>query len=187
MILALVILYLCVTQTGVSSLPFPLSYYFQDYLWLFAMGMAVAVACKSGNLATGRPLLCAGVGAALFLSIALDVVADANLLQGWRTILYGIASSLIVFGLVTAEDRGRIVGGRRWMQALGDSSYVLYLIHYPLISALCKLAMLLQLDKLGIAGAAISYAAILGACLIASVAFHRWIEKPVIGYLRIRA
>ena len=182
----LALLYLYITYTGVSSLSFPLSFMAQDCILLFVMGMAVSMACKSRKLVINRPAIYASIGAVMFVIIALDTVIDINLLKGWKTILYGLASSLIVLGLVQAEDKGRIIGGHNWMQLLGDSSYALYLIHYPLISLLCKLSLSIQLNNLGAIGAVIAYLAIFGTCLISSVIFHLWIEKPLIAYFRCR-
>jgi len=169
-----------------GSHAFPWSFFAQDYLWLFAMGMAVAALCRSKKAFGMRMLLLAGASAVLLVAIGIDAFAAAGLFKDWRIVLYGLAGALIVFGAVSAEDRGRVIGGQRAMQTLGDASYALYLMHYPLISLLCKLAMLAGLDKLGLAGAAIAYAVILGACMLAAVAFHLWIEKPLTTYLRTR-
>jgi peptidoglycan/LPS O-acetylase OafA/YrhL len=58
---------------------------------------------------------------------------------------------------------------------------VLYLVHYPLIIILCKLAMLLLPRTL--VGAAVAYTMILILCLLAAVAVHLWIEKPLLHNL----
>jgi len=126
------------------------------------------------------------IGVILFLSLALDTITNINLLQEQKIILYGVASSLMIFGLVKAEDKGRVVGDYYWIQILGKSSYSLYLIHFPLISILCKLSLLIYLNKLGLIGAAISYISIFALCLISSVVFYLWIEKPTGAYLQSR-
>lgn len=180
----LVLLCIYANYAGVSSLPFPVSFLSQDYILLFAMGMIVSAACVSRKVVSERPVFYAGIGAMMFLLIAADTVINLNFLKDSKTILYGLASSLIIFGLVQEEDKGRVILGHNWMQILGGSSYALYLIHFPLISVLCKVCILMQLNKLGAAGAVISYLAIFGACLISSVGFHLWIEKPVGVYLR---
>jgi peptidoglycan/LPS O-acetylase OafA/YrhL len=176
------LLYIYINYTRVSS--FPLSFLSEDYILLFAMGMAVSVACTSKNMIVNRPVFYASIGALMFLFIALDTVIDFNLLMERRTILYGLAFSLIVFGLVQAEDKGRIIWGHSWMQILGDSSYALYLIHQPLTDILCKLSLLIHLNKLGIMGVMIIYFAVFGACLVSSVVFHLWIEKPIAAFFR---
>jgi exopolysaccharide production protein ExoZ len=183
-VIGLTILGLYIIYHGIGSSSFCLSFLSKDYILLFAMGMAVSVTCTSKKIIVTRPLFCASIGVIVFIIVALDVVIGLNLLSERRTILYGLASCLIIFGLVQAEDEGQSIGGHRSMQILGDSSYALYLIHYPLISILCKFFVSLKLNEFGIAGAMISYAAILAICLISSVVFHLWIEKPVTAYCR---
>lgn len=185
-ICGLTLLYLYVMYNRTPSAGFPLSFLANDYVLLFVMGMLVSLASTAKNVVANRPWVYASLGAVMFACIALDTVLQINLLSAQKTILYGLACSLIIFGLAKAEDQGRVFGGQRPVQILGDASYALYLIHYPLISILCKLAMLAQLNKLGVFGAIIAYCSILGGCLIASVAFHWWIEKPAIRYFRNR-
>lgn len=186
-IVGLVIFYLYTKYSGISPLPFPLSFLASDYILLFIMGMSVSAACASGKIRLDKPAVYASVGALMFSLIALDTVLQTNLIKAHRTILYGLASSLIVFGLVQLEDNGLIIGKNRLIQILGDSSYALYLIHYPLISVLCKLSLMIQLNKLGAIGAAIAYIFIFSACLITAVAFHLWLEKPITAYFRHKA
>ena len=150
------------------------------------MGMIVSEICTPKRIVVGKPIFYASVGAAVFLLVALDKVLQLELLGEKRTILYGAASSLIIFGLVQLEDTGRVVCGNKAMQLLGDSSYALYLIHYPLISSLCKLSLLFQLNKFGVTGALIAYLFIFFACIMSSVAFHLWVEKPITAYIRNR-
>ena len=197
-IAVLALIYIYINYHGVPAIPFPLSFLSNDNILLFGMGMAVSVACTSKMMIVkNRPFFYTGigiVGVIIFLFLALYTVADKNYaftgginrLMAWQKLLYGLASSLIVFCLVKAEDEGHIIGGHSGLQILGNSSYALYLIHYPLISILCKLSLLIQLDKLGVIGAMISYIVIFGVCLISSVVFHLWIEKPVITYFRNR-
>ena len=183
---------------GVPAIPFPLSFLSNDNILLFAMGMAASAACSSKRMSMkNRPVFYTGigiVGVIIFLLLAFYTVAGKSYaftggiagIMARQNILYGLASGLIVFYLVKAEDKGRIIGGHGGLQLVGDSSYALYLIHYPLISMLCKLSLLIQLDKLGVIGALVAYVVIFGLCLISSAAFHLWIEKPVIAYLRKR-
>jgi peptidoglycan/LPS O-acetylase OafA/YrhL len=167
---------------------FPYSFIFQQHIFLFVMGMLVSFICNSENinLSANVAILYAIMGFVIFSFIALDKVMSLGVFKEWDKLLYGVASSLIIFGLVKAEDKDIIIGGHRWMQILGDSSYALYLIHFPLISILCKFSLSIHLNKLGVYGAAISYATIFSLCLVFSVAFFLWIEKPLIRFLRNR-
>ncbi|MGZ5075939.1 MAG: acyltransferase family protein [Methylobacter sp.] len=182
--LGLMLATLYIRYAGETDPVFPLSFLSRDYILLFVMGMMVSVACGSRKIAADKPVYYLGIGAFMFLFIAFDTVLQYDWLSGKRTILYGLASSLMIFGMVQAEDKANVIGGHRFLQILGDSSYALYLIHYPLISILCKLLLAIQLNKFGIPGAIISYFLIFAICLISSVVFHLWIEKPVTAYLR---
>jgi len=182
-IFAVAILY---NYIAAQSHTFPFSFLSQDYILLFAMGMLVSLACTSKRIIVSRPLLYVYTGAVMFICVALDTVADIDSLEAWSTILYGLSSCLMIFGLVKEEDAGRVVLGGNWMQLLGDSSYALYLIHLPLMSLLCKLSLLTPLDKFGISGAIFFYFVTLSSCLLSSVAFHLRIEKPITAFLRRR-
>lgn len=184
--IGLTFLYLFINNIGASALQFPLSFLLQDYTLLFVMGMIVALLCISDKVIVYKPLIYAIFGVLIFGTLSLDTVLQTNSIEQ-KTILYGLASSLIILGLVKAEDNGLIIGEHSWLQTLGNSSYTLYLIHFPLISILCKLCLSIQLNKLGLLGGFIAYFAIFGICLIVAVVFHLWIEKPVLQYLRSRA
>jgi len=169
-----------------QDLAFPLSFLLSDYMWLFIMGMAVSLACAVYKISLPKALICAGIGTALFVFVAAHHVMGSVWLNDKEILPYGAACSLIVFGLVQAEDKGWTLLGNKWVQLLGGASYALYLIHYPLISVLCKVAVLLKLPKLGLTGALLTYVAILLACLAVSAALHVWIEKPLTLRLRNR-
>jgi exopolysaccharide production protein ExoZ len=181
-----VLLIIMLPTLGYPSSSFLYMFLSQDYILLFVMGMVVSVTHTSKKATVNSPIFYFTIGTLLFLLIAADTVMQLGLLLKWTILLYGLASSLIIFGLVRAEDKGTIIGNQRWLQLLGDSSYALYLIHYPLISILLKLSLFLQLNKFGAIGAIIAYIAIFSACLISAVVFHLWIEKPVVAYLRSR-
>jgi exopolysaccharide production protein ExoZ len=179
--IALSVIY--IYNTGVSSHSFLLSFLLNDYIFLFIMGMAVSAACTSLKL-INNPVFYIVVGTMMFSIVALDTIIDINSLSEWRTLLYGLSSCFIIFGFVQAENKGRAILGYGWMQMLGDSSYALYLIHYPLISILCKFFLLIKLDNFGIVGAMFVYCFIFCLCLISSVIFYLWIEKPIAAYFK---
>jgi peptidoglycan/LPS O-acetylase OafA/YrhL len=89
-----------------------------------------------------------------------------------------------VLGLTAGEECGLPSGRHPWIQRLGDASYALYLIHFPLISLLTKVAFATGLPRLGIAGAAVTLIVEVAVCIAVSVAFHLWLEKPIIAFLR---
>lgn len=183
-IVAIILLFIYIKFSGNSSPYFIFEFLSKDYLLLFAMGMIVSMICKSKKVIIINTMYYVGAGTIMFMIVALDTVLQMNLFIERQAILYGLASSLIIFGLVRTEDNGFIIGGNYWFQLLGDSSYALYLIHFPLISILCKLALFANINKLGFVGALVSYLLIFFTCLICSVVFHLWIEKPLASHIR---
>ena len=163
---------------------FPLDFLSKNYILLFSFGVIVSIIHNSKKLDKNHAIICLSIGLVFFTSISVDKVLQVNFFETWRVVLYGLASSLIVLGLVQLEDNDYVIGGQNSIQLLGNSSYALYLIHFPLISLLCKLCLFIQLDNLGVVGAIVAFIVIFCSCLIASVVFHLWIEKPVGAYLK---
>ena len=175
------ILFIYLNYTIHSSFPF--NFLTQAYPLLFIMGMGIGKVHAS-RIGIKYPISYAVAGGIMFLTFALDTILSSDSFIEWHSIYIGVSASFILFGLVLMEDNGQIFFKHRWMQLLGDSSYVLYLIHYPMISLLCKFLILIHINKLEIWGAMISYCIIFFACLISAMTFHLWIEKPIINCLR---
>lgn len=167
--------------------PFLIEFILSPYLWLFAIGMLVALINKSQKVVIEKPMRLAVLAMVIFVVVASLTVDDASFTNDGRTLLYGIAAGFLAIGLVRAEDKGQVVMGNRWMQLLGNASFVLYLIHYPVLSIVCKAAMALGMGELGMLGAFITYFGTFVICVVVSIAFHLWIEKPLSAYLRQRA
>jgi len=156
----------------------------KDYMLLFVMGMIASIAHKKNNISIKQSYCYIYSGAIFFILISLDKVMQLNFLIDWKILLYGFSSGLMIYGFVNAEDNGNAIGSHKWLQVLGDSSYALYLMHYPLISILCKFSLLLGMNEFGYLGAAVVYIIILCLCLVSAVVFHLYAEKPIIKYLR---
>lgn len=183
--LAVVGVYVARVALGTDQLPFPASFIAQDYTLLFGMGMFVSwLVVARKDFAHQKPGQFIVLGLAVFLLAAMDVVFKTEVFEAVRTLVFGLAASLIIFGLVVAEDGGKTYLGHKWLQLLGDSSYALYLIHFPLISVLCKVAIALHLQTFGLVGAIVSFVAIFVACLAISVLFHLWVERPLAAFFK---
>ena len=155
-----------------------------NYILLFVMGVVISKISTSVRFVGNLPVLFIFLGLIILCLVGLDDMTNFNLFNKKRTLLDGLASCLIILGLVQAENNKKISFNNKWVSIYGDSSYALYLIHYPLIILLCKLSLLIHLDSLGVAGATLSYFMILFLCLITSYVFHLWIEKPIVSYFR---
>jgi peptidoglycan/LPS O-acetylase OafA/YrhL len=160
---------------------FPRGFLSSNLMLLFGLGALVAYASKSSTR-LARPAILAIVAASAFLSFGLlETVLGQEAVPVDRRLVYGFFSAILILALVRSEDSARLRITNRWVPLLGDASYALYLIHFPLISVLCKLMMLMGLA--GVAGAAIAYPLILSACVLAALAFHIVVEKPMLRAL----
>jgi exopolysaccharide production protein ExoZ len=182
---------------------FPLGFFADYRILLFALGGATAWLCRrtvaSGAAATLPAAVARGgwrVGPwtdrlSLMLGVSILVAAatlhtlglmDAGVVRQESLIsLYGLASALIIFGVVKAEDRGAVHGAHAGWQVLGAASYALYLLHYPLISVVMKLMMVLGLRGLG--GALFALAVAVSVSVAAAVLFHLHVERPMLRTL----
>ncbi len=162
---------------------FPLSFISADYMLLFGMGVALSWLHNS-RFPIKHPMSLAFAGISLFTWLAFDEIWQINFFIEGRTLLYGAAGALLILGFARTELEGRIIGGQQWLQLLGNSSYSLYLIHFPLISILCKLLVITGFHRLGLGGVLFSFLMILMICVMCAVLFHVWVERPLMFLLR---
>ena len=170
-------------HSGVCTFP---GTFFANHLFaLFGIGVVVAWAGRT-RVRLPRPSLMAIVSACGFLAFAVvEGVLGQNRIPVDRRLVYGIFSAVLIFALIRAEASGELRIRNRWLPLLGDSSYALYLIHYPLISILCKGLVFMGLA--GVTGAAVAFPVILCCCVLAAVAFHLRVEKPLLRALATKS
>ena len=163
-----------------TACTFPRTFFASHWLVLFAMGVAVARLARRAV----SPWLALGTAWTGVLGFALVALAEVSGLvpeDGALYLGYGLFSSFVVLGLVQAENAGAIAWRHPAVAALGDASYALYLVHYPLISLACKLALAAGLK--GPFGAALAFAGTLALCLAVAHVFHRGVERPLLRLL----
>jgi exopolysaccharide production protein ExoZ len=164
---------------------FPRTFFSSNLVLLFGLGALAACFCKS-RLKLRHPRSIAALGVAAFISAgALEAAMGKAVFPLDQNLVYGLFSVLIIVGLVQAEDAKALEMKSRWPALCGDASYSFYLIHHPLMVALFKLALIAGLR--GSLGAAVSWPIILGICVVAALAFHILVEKPVLLFLRGRS
>lgn len=177
-----------VTAAGWSGPDFPLAFMKPHYFAIFIIGGLAAHLC-GGRVA--RPLLWIGAGLAGYLSLAGLEVANMFIYNhvsspgrpDWLSFAFGFFSGILVVGLVESERRAP-KAVPPLLAKLGDASYVLYLVHFPIISAMAKV---LTLYDGGLAWVTASVVLVFVVCCIVSVVFHDWIEKPLVKALKGRA
>lgn len=162
-------LFACRAGLCVASAP----YLQTDFVLLFGLGALTAIFCKMRAMMNYSRAL-AGVGVFTFLITALwnDVTGER------LTLSYGAASAAIIVGLVKAEEGGKLKISWGWPTLLGDASYALYLIHYPLILMLSKISIRIGLH--GLFGSIVSAPVIIAACIASAIGFHRFVERPLL-------
>lgn len=182
LMLASAVLAVCVAAGAMfGPLQFPLSYFSNYLIALFFMGMAASNAHQRQVLKRGaRPL--SAFAALLLLALAAWATA-------WREgytkpvfdLAYGLFSALLVLALVQLEEQAH----RPWRigpwAGLGDASYALYLMHFPLVALLCKASVLLLPRTT--TGAGVALVMTVACCVLAAVMFHRAVEKPILQWL----
>ena len=172
----------CAAAATIGHLPtFPLHFLEWQYLVLFVMGSGVAMLPL---LHVGPRTLWAFVLAGIMAFLCLGFFEDvyyAETRAAWHTLVFGIASAIIIYGSVNLENKGHLVLPW-WLVRLGDASYALYLIHFPLVSLLCKVAIATGLS--GLRGALLTYVAILVVTIACAVAFNLYVERPLLSWLR---
>jgi peptidoglycan/LPS O-acetylase OafA/YrhL len=150
------------------------------------MGIAVARASEGAVRPPTRPIVWLILASVAFVAFAMNRAHHWIPLGDWNVYGLGVASSVAILAAVAAEKAGADLGGGRALQLIGAASYVLYLIHYPLFSVGCKVAMACGMKKLGIPGMVVSYALLLAAAIGAGILFHLAIELPVQRWLSAR-
>jgi exopolysaccharide production protein ExoZ len=150
---------------------FPWSFVFADYHLLFLFGMFAGWAFRHYARLPSRVLLC--LGACLFAG-TWALLCARFLAKDWLSHwLFGLGASCLVLG-AAAWERERMPTISRALTFLGDASYAIYLVHFPVISLACKLFASRGSPQL-------SFCACAAVALAAGIAFHVLIEKPLLA------
>lgn len=160
-------------------LSFPASFIGNQLVLLFVAGAIVGKIVGDGTAlhknAAIVVLLCS---LAAFAGVCVLHVRTGEIFAGFNiALLYGIASSALIYGLVNWERTRAEPKKTPLLHLLGDSSYALYLIHFPLVAFLCKVARRLQ-DHLHLPLIA-WFSAITVTCVSVAACFHIWVERPI--------
>lgn len=158
---------------------FPLDKIFSIYNLLFIFGIVSCVVHEKMKRASALFVLVAGV--VLFLGTWFHMVRAGEESSTLSTLAYGLGSAMITCGAAALERAGKIrVPG--FLRFLGDASYSIYLVHFPVISLLCK-AVIFANSRYPIPDFCSFFLVAAGAG-IAGILFHVYVETPLIRLCR---
>ena len=143
----------------------------------FALGVMVGRFCHK----RARPLVLGSLGVLSYVVLFATNADFGYYLELYRVLAFGIPSSFIIYSLVYMEqhDIWRISRESIWVK-VGEASYVLYLIHSPIVSLVVKRGLLTIDPMWKYPGALVVILGIVGLSFVV----HYKIERPVIGKLR---
>jgi peptidoglycan/LPS O-acetylase OafA/YrhL len=94
-----------------------------------------------------------------------------------RVLTFGFPSGFILIALLNLE-KNKAISFPKFTIILGDASYALYLIHFPMMLLLNKLPQIFGFSFSGFQEVLYSYF-IIFSIIITSLFVHKWVEKPV--------
>lgn len=140
-VMVLAMVYAFIGFWFVDKVQFPLCFFAEPYILFFLFGVLAAIICiKQPCLPWPWAILIIGI-IGFFLTGAYDVIYKENSFLNnrmERKILYALFSFLIICGLVALEVTQKLMFKNRFLMFLGDISYPLYLVHFPIVSAVTK-------------------------------------------------
>lgn len=135
----------------------------------FLMGVIIAHLHLKAKVKQPRLILGAGV---LLTVVSWYLHSDAVAIH--RVFLYGIPSFLLILGAVTINKEKKTI-----LTKLGDASYSLYLIHYPILSVINKI--FLKLHVYQIAGYFVAFVVTIAITITIGYLFYLFVEKPTLS------
>jgi exopolysaccharide production protein ExoZ len=170
-----------VIQSFLPPHQFPGRFFSSHLIILFGLGMMASKGVKS-KCKLPNPGMLVVLSAFAFCVVGLL----ANLFHEDYSkqvfdLAYGLVSAILIFALARhdMQENRKTIPSR--LSFLGDSSYALYLIHFPLVAVLSKISIAILPKNFWGAGCAFIFL-VLGSLVVAAI-FHKVIERPLLRYL----
>lgn len=160
---------------------FPLRFVGSHHSLMFAVGMGASVwvnRCAPSRNAIW--LLSLGL-LGFFATGAVSTWLKPVYVRVWADMAYSVTGAIAIVGLVGVERVNPSTSRSVLPPVLGDASYVLYLIHFPLVSVLSKVLSQVLAHTPWMVALALLFTSVF--CVSASVVFHRVVERPVTRWL----
>lgn len=178
----LILALLNLIYTDLFSLIYFKKYLFSPLILEFFLGTLIALILEKVNK-NNKMLFGFTFFLSLFLFVLIDFLASNNSIsisKHNRVLSYGIASFLLILSLVLLE-KFNVIKSIKTLIIIGDSSYVVYLIHSIILSFFDT--KLILSGKLIIVNNQTTTVLVCGFILILSVFLHKKIEKPMLRFL----
>lgn len=166
----------------IGAMEFPFSFLNNHMIALFLFGIIAAILnSKSIEFKFHKALsLLSLVG---FFGVAyLSYIYNSESDKVFIDMGYGMFGAMLIFSL-TQLEKSTAIGWLSNFKIFGDSSYSLYLIHFPLVSVVCKIAV--NLFAHDVFGAWLSFVIIVVTSVTVSVIFYFLIERPLLRRLSL--
>lgn len=148
----------------------------------FVVGVAAAWAAKRlPALPAAMPIMWLALAGYVLIALAPQL-SDGQWVWPHSGLLSVGLAGVILVCLVNAEEARPQRSSSAWVQRLSDASYALYLLHFPIISLVCKLLMLAGFQ--GAAGATLALVLSFVVSIAAALAFNVYIERRLVAWLK---
>ncbi|QOZ47338.1 hypothetical protein XH89_30525 [Bradyrhizobium sp. CCBAU 53340] len=138
---------------------------------LFLCGVGIAWLYIRGHSAGGPYFLVAGL---VIFAVTFYFAISKRIPPNGELLLFGLGAAGIIHGACSMPLLNRKIAP---LEEAGAASYALYLLHYPLISLLVKVAV--KLNATIAAPRALYFVVIVAICQMIAILFHRLIEAPL--------
>jgi len=158
---------------------------FEFVFGVFAFYLVSWIAANRARLPSRGAGLALIVAAMLLALVALGIGEYGKGFGLSREISAGVPAFFLVTGTILAELIYGVSIRSRALYLIGESSYILYLIHPYVVYGLLR-TVFRHADAFGALATSVLILALLAAATLVAVAIHLGFEKPVMDWLRHR-
>jgi exopolysaccharide production protein ExoZ len=153
------------------------AHFFSPLHLIFALGLIAAWLIRRGRIPWPVAFLTAGV---FLFARACYIMNKSAMFTDRNSLLAGLGAMLITLGLVELERSGQL-RVYAWLALLGDASYSIYLVHYPLLFVLSpRMLHLLPQRHLPVLCGMVFLTLL---AIAFGVIFHLLIERPLLKWV----
>ena len=153
------------------------NFYIFGHLVLFLIGSLVAFSLNYISFKNSWRVVFGVTGLLLICFYIFNVYFEFNIYLTLLSCTLGCL--LILISALTIDDLLGNIDGNRFFKLMGDSSYSLYLLHYPLISILLKIYFKFTPFEVNIFSALFFSFLIIFICIYAACKLYSRIERPM--------